>query len=388
MIKSFRVKLYPDKNQVEKIIRFCNASRYAYNWAIALEEENYKNGGKFISGYELTTIFTQFKKQPENEWLKEISGRATKVAVLNAAQAYENFFKKYTKHPKFKSKKRSKMSCATHEGSISIEKNRAKLEKLGWVKLGERDYIPYGENIKYINPKIEYDKVNFWLSVAIDMGEKSPDNTNPKSYGVGIDLGIKTLAVCSNEVEFYKPNISRLQKKLKRLQRKASRHYDSMIKESIQTKNKFEEFSKSKNLRELERNILILYQKISNILTTNIHQFTTGLVKSNPEFICIEDLNVAGMKKNRHLSKKINECKFYEIRRQLEYKCSWNNIPLVIADRFYPSSKTCSNCGCIKTKLSLSERIYICEDCGFVIDRDMNAAINLMNYGRFQLGLA
>jgi putative transposase len=388
MIKSFRVKLYPDKNQVEKIIKFCNAARYAYNWAIALEEENYKNGGKFISGYVLTTMFTQFKKQPENEWLKEISGRATKIAILNAAQAYENFFKKHAKHPKFKSKKRSKMSCATHEGTILVENNRVRLEKLGWVKLGQRNYIPFGENIKYLNPKIEYDNVNFWLSVAIDVGENPPNDTKPKSLGIGIDLGLKTLAICSNGIELHKPNISKLQKKLKRIQRRASRYYQVMINESNKTKTKFDTLQKSHNLIKIEKEINAIYQKINNVLTTNIHQFTTGLVKSNPEFICLEDLNVAGMRKNKHLSRKINESKFAEIRRQLEYKCNWNNVPLVIADRWYPSSKTCSNCGCIKDKLSLSERTYICGDCGCVIDRDMNAAINLMGYGKFQLKLA
>lgn len=387
MFKSFKVKIFPDKNQAEKIIKFCNAARYAYNWAIAYEEEIYKNCGKFITYFELATIWVQFKKLPENEWLKEISGRATRGGVLDATQAYKNFFDKHTDHPKFKKKKYSKMSCATHEANISFTDSHVKLEKLGWLKLGQKNYIPYEKGLKYINPKIEWDKVNYWISVTMDITDKTLNDNKPKTDGIGIDLGIKTLATCSNGIINKKPDISKLQKKLKRLQRKASKLYLPIINESKRKNIKFDCLPKSKNLLKLEVDINKIYQRIKNILTTNIHTFTSGLVNSNPEFICIEDLNVSGLRKNKHLSKKINEAKFYEIRRQLEYKCSWNNIPLIIADRWFPSSKLCSNCGCVKDRLSLSERTYECSDCGFIIERDYNASINLREYGRNQLKL-
>ena len=375
MIKGFKTMIYPTKEQSDKIIKFCNASRFAYNWAIALEEENYKNGGKFISGYDLTKRFTQFKKQEGNEWLKEISGRALKVAILNASTSYDNFFKGRSKYPKFKSKKRSKMSCATHEGTTIIERKRIRCEKLGWIA-SHKHNIPIGEGVKYYNPKLSFDGDNFWFSVSVEIGD-SNNNDKEKTEPIGIDLGIKTLAVCSNEKSYKKPNIKKHKKKLKRLQRKASRQYQKMSDESKETKVKFSEIHKSKNLLKLESNIRKEYRKINNILTTNIHTITSELVKLNPSSIVIEDLNVKGMMKNKHLSEKIKEAKFYEFRRQLEYKCKWNNVNLIIANRWYPSSKLCSSCGNRKKKLSLKERIYVCEECGCVIDRDYNASLNL-----------
>ena len=374
MIKGFKTMIYPTKEQADKIIKFCNASRFAYNWAIALEEENYKNGGKFISGYDLTKRFTQFKKQKGNEWLKEISGRALKVAILNAATSYDNFFKGRSKHPKFKTKKRSKMSCATHEGTIIIEKKRIRCEKLGWIA-SHKHNIPIGEDVKYYNPKLSFDGDNFWFSVSVEIGDYN--NYKEKTEPIGIDLGIKTLAVCSNGKSYKKPNIKKHKKKLKRLQRKVSRQYQKMLDESKETKVKFSEIHKSKNLLKLESTIRKEYRKINSVLTTNIHNITSELVKLNPSSIVIEDLNVKGMMKNKHLSEKIKEAKFYEFRRQLEYKCKWNNVNLIIADRWYPSSKLCSSCGNRKKKLSLKERIYVCEECGCVIDRDYNASLNL-----------
>lgn len=375
MIKGFKTMIYPTKEQSDKIIKFCNASRFAYNWAIALEEENYKNGGKFISGYDLTKRFTQFKKQEGNEWLKEISGRALKVAILNATTSYDNFFKGRSKYPKFKSKKRSKMSCATHEGTTIIERKRIRCEKLGWIA-SHKHNIPIGEGVKYYNPKLSFDGDNFWFSVSVEINDYY-DNDKEKTEPIGIDLGIKTLAVCSNGKSYNKPNIKKHKKKLKRLQRKASRQYQKMLDESKKTKIKFSQLHKSKNLLKLESIIRKEYRKINNILTTNIHTITSELVKLNPSSIVIEDLNVQGMMKNKHLSEKIKEAKFYEFRRQLEYKCKWNNVNLIIADRWYPSSKLCSSCGNRKKKLSLSERIYVCEECGCVIDRDYNASLNL-----------
>ena len=375
MIKGFKTMIYPTKEQADKIIKFCNASRFAYNWAIALEEENYKNGGKFISGYDLTKRFTQFKKQEGNEWLKEISGRALKVAILNATTSYDNFFKGRSKYPKFKSKKRSKMSCATHEGTTIIERKRIRCEKLGWIA-SHKHNIPIGEGVKYYNPKLSFDGDNFWFSVSVEIGD-SNNNDKEKTEPIGIDLGIKTLAVCSNGKSYNKPNIKKHKKKLKRLQRKASRQYQKMLDESKKTKIKFSQLHKSRNLLKLESIIRKEYRKINNILTTNIHTITSELVKLNPSSIVIEDLNVQGMMKNKHLSEKIKEAKFYEFRIQLEYKCKWNNVNLIIADRWYPSSKLCSSCGNRKKKLSLSERIYVCEECGCVIDRDYNASLNL-----------
>lgn len=375
MNKGFRTKIYPDKFQQEKIIKFCHASRFAYNWAIGIEEENYKNGGKFISGYDLTVMFTQVKKQEGMEWLKEVSGRAVKIAILNAGKAYDNFFNKKAKHPKFKSKKNSKMKCATHERSTVIESRRIRCEKLGWITT-HKHRIPVGKDIKYSNHKLEYDGIDYWFSVSCELPDDYTEKV-PKTEAVGIDLGIKTLAVCSNGMTNKKPNIRKDRKKLNRLKRKASRHYSRMIDISKRTKTKFAKLKKSKNLYKLEKAIKKVYRKIEDKLTTNIHEFTTAIIKLNPTVIILEDLNVKGMMKNKHLAEKIADAKFGEIRRQFTYKCDWNNISLIIADRWYASSKTCSCCGNKKQKLSLSERQYICEECGLVIDRDYNAALNL-----------
>lgn len=377
MIKGYKTMIYPTKEQAEKIIKFCNASRFAYNWAIALEEENYKNGGKFISGYELTKQFTKFKKQDGNEWLKEISGRALKVSILNASIAYDNFFKKRGKYPKFKTKKNSKMSCATHEGTTIIERKRIRCEKLGWIA-SHKHNIPIGSNVKYYNHKLSFDGDNFWFSVGVEILDDNTDtHDSDKSEPIGIDLGIKTLATCSNGMVCKKPNISKDKKRLRRLQKKVSRHYLKMLDESKRTKTKFSKLQKSKNLLELESQIRKVYRRIDNKLTTNIHEFTSSLIKLNPQAIVIEDLNVEGMRKNKHLSEKVNEAKFYEFRRQLTYKCEWNNIELILADRWFPSSKLCSHCGSKKDKLSLSERTYVCTECGCIIDRDYNASLNL-----------
>lgn len=381
MLKGYRTKIYPNKEQQEKIIKFCNAARYAYNWAIATEEENYKNDGKFITGYKLTSLFTEFKKKEGNEWLKEVSARATKIAILDAAQSYRYFFNGTHGHPKFKSKKRSKMKCATHEGTTIIEKKRIRCEKLGWIP-SHKHNIPIGDNIKYFNHRLEYDGIDFWFSVSVEV-EDIKHNNREQTDSIGIDLGLKTLAVCSNGMKCELPNLSKEKKKLKRLQKKVSKQYDYMIRYSEQTKTKFADLKKSNNLLKLERKINKIYKRITNKLNTNIHTFTKKLINLNPKSIVIEDLNISEIKRNRrYMAEKINESKFYEIRRQLEYKCRWNNIELIIADRFFPSSKMCSVCGFVKKKLSLSERTYVCDNCGKVIDRDFNASINLKNLGK------
>lgn len=208
--------IYPTKEQADKIIRFCHGARYAYNWAISVEEENYKNGGKFISGYNLLKMFTQFKNQKENQWLKELSGRALKNAILDATKAYENFFLGRAKHPKFKSKKRSKLSCSTHEARTKIEPKRIQCEKLGWIK-SHKHNIPIGSNVKYYQPKLLFDGDNFWFSVAVEImypeGENELQGNVPlvtvHTEPVGIDLGLKTLATCSNGMCLTKPNIDK-----------------------------------------------------------------------------------------------------------------------------------------------------------------------------------
>ncbi|MDO4536038.1 MAG: RNA-guided endonuclease TnpB family protein, partial [Clostridium perfringens] len=220
---------------------------------------------------------------------------------------------------------------------------------------------------KILNPRISFDGIKFWISVTCVLEHRQ--KRLPKTEAIGIDMGIKTLMVCSNGMSFKRVNTKKEKKKLKRLQKRASKFYENMkINKS---------YEKSKNLLKLETLILKQHQRISNVRLNNIHQATTKLIKLNPKAIVIEDLNVKSMMSNKHLSEKIADCSFYEIRRQLEYKSKWNDIEFIVADRRFPSSKTCSYCGYKKPKLSLSERTFKCECCKKELDRDYNASLNL-----------
>lgn len=367
LIKSYKIKLHPNKEQQELIFKSFGTARFAYNWALETQIKNHESGGKFISDGDLRKEFTQFKKLKGNEWIKEVNNNVTKQAIKDCCKAYKNFFKGQTKFPKFKSKRKSKLSFYVDTHKICFNESQVKMETIGVVDLAESNRIPIG--CKYYNPRVSFDGVNFWLSIGCEVDDIIVNNN--KTEPIGIDMGIKTLMVCSNGLEFKAVDIKREEKKLKRLQKRASKHYESMRKN--QTK------IKSKNLIKLETQIKKCYIRISNLRSNSIHQYTTKLVKLNPSHIIIEDLNVSGMMKNRHLSKKIVHCSFYEIRRQLEYKCLNNGIELIVADRWFPSTKTCSCCGSVKDKMSLSQRTYSCDECGIELDRDFNASLNLKN---------
>lgn len=244
------------------------------------------------------------------------------------------------------------------------------IEKIGWMKTNEQ--IPI--EVKYSNPRVSFDNKYWYLSVGVEVPKKEKTLTD---VSLGIDLGIKELAVCSNGTIYKNINktqrVKKLEKRLKRLQRKLSRKYE-------QNKTKERKVVKTKNAIKLEKRIQLLHRKLANIRKNHLHQTTSDIVKTKPCRIVLEDLNVMGMMKNKHLAKSIAEQGFYEFRRQLTYKCELHGIELVIADRFYPSSKTCSCCGAIKKDLKLSDRTYHCNKCGLVMDRDLNASINLANY--------
>ena len=386
MIKTIRVMLIPNNKQKTKLFQYANTARFAYNWALSREQENYKNGGKFISNGDLRKEFTQLKKTDEYAWLNDISNNVTKQAIKDACEAYKRFFKGYSKYPKFKSKKHSISSFFQDNVQIKFTNSHVKVEgfasskkknkqKLNWIRLDEHGRIP--TDCKYYNPRIKYDGLNWWITVGIDY--KDP-TTLPSNEGIGIDLGIKDLAICSDGNTYKNINksqkVEKLEKRKRRLQRSISRKYEK--------NKKGESYCKTNNIIKSEKELLKLYHRLTNIRQNYLHQTTSEIVKREPSFICIEDLNVSGMMKNRHLSKAIQQQKFYEFRRQIEYKSAWNNIPVIIADRFFPSSKLCSCCGNIKKDLKLSDRIYKCE-CGNVIDRDYQAALNLKRYGEMVL---
>lgn len=390
MIKSVKVMLIPNNKQRTKLFQYAGASRFAYNWTLARQQENYKNGGKFISNNDLRKEFTQLKKTEEYKWLNSISNNVTKQAIKDACDSYKKFFKGQSKFPKFKSRKRSRPSFYQDNIKIKFSNTHVKLEgltmnkrrnkqKLNWVRLSEKERVP--TTCKYSNPRITFDGLNWFINVGI---ERDENVEIPKNEGIGIDLGIKDLAICSDR-EIYKninktKKVKKIKKKLSRLQRQVSRKYE-MNREG-------RSYKKTSNIKKLEKQLLKVNHILTNIRHNHLHETTTKIVNRKPMFIVLESLNVIGMMKNKHLSKAIQEQCFYEFYRQIEYKSSWNNIKFVEADKWYPSSKTCSECGSIKKQLKLSEREYICEECGCVIDRDLNASINLMKYGVKSIGIS
>lgn len=373
MIKSIKVQLKPNNKQKSLLFQCAGTARWAYNWTLDRQQKNYEFGGKFISDNDLRKELTQLKKTDRLKWLNKYSNNITKQAIKDACEAYKKFFKKIANKPKFKLKRKSKPAFYHDTGKIKFTKTHVQIEKLGKVKLAEFGRIPI--NFKYVNPRITFDGLNWSVSVGIEI----PDITinKPISEPLGIDVGIKDLAVVSTGKIYKNINktkiVKKTNKRLTRLQKQVSRQYEKKY------KNKIKE--KGKNLLKLEKQINKTYKRLTNIRTNHLHQVTSELVKNKPEYIVIENLNIKGMMKNKHLSKAIAEQKLYEFSRQLEYKCLWYGIKLIKADRFYPSSKTCCKCGHIKKDLKLSDRVYKC-DCGNVMNRDLNAAINLKNYPR------
>lgn len=382
MIKSIKVRLNPNNKQLNRLFQYAGCARFAYNWAIAREQENYRQGNKFLLDSELRKEFTQLKKQSEYQWLNEVSNDVTKQAIKDACNAYKRFFKGQCKHPKFKSKKRSTPSFYQDNIKIQFTSTHVKVEgfpmskkqnkqKLNWIRLCEKGRIP--TDCKYMNPRFTYDGLYWYVSVGIEVDDNV---VLPSNDGIGIDLGIKDLAICSDKNTYKNINkaqkIKKLEKRKRRLQRSISRRYEK--------NKKGASYCKTNNIIKREKELLKVTKRLTNIRHNYLHQTTSEIVKRKPSFICMEDLNVSGMMKNKRLSKAVQQQGFYEFRRQIEYKSEWNNISVIIADRFFPSSKLCSCCGNIKKDLKLSDRIYKCE-CGNIIDRDYQAALNLKMYG-------
>ena len=385
MLKTVRMMLIPNKKQLTRLFQFAGSARFAYNWALSEEKKNYDAGGRFISDIELCRRFTMYKNEPENRWLYTISNNVCKQAVKDAISAYEKFFKGLAQFPKYKSRKHSKQSFYVGTDKIKFTATHVKLEKIAqskrknrqsinWFKLAENEEILLG--VKYFNPRISFDGLNWFLTVGIEID--TPEPIASANDGIGIDLGVKDLAICSSGHVYRNINktsrVRRLKKKQRRLQRKISRKYEK--------NKKGGRYQKTNNIIKSEKQLLRVTHKLTDIRTNYIHQVTTEIVKREPSFVVMEDLNVSGMMKNKHLARAVQEQKLAGFYRVMKYKCEWQGIRLITADRFYASSKTCSACGSIKKDLKLSDRTYHCEICGAVIDRDLNASMNLYQYGK------
>lgn len=372
MIKSIKIRLLPTKEQEILMNKSVGTARFAYNWGLVKWDEMYKKGLK-PNGKKIKKIFNNgIKKEEEYKWLYEVSGQITAQAFTDLQNSFDNFFSKKSKYPRFKSKRKSKESFYVRYDRMNIKNNTVNIEKVGRVKFTTNYDIPILD--EYVNPRCNFDGKYWYLTFGYEHDENQIELNEDLS--IGIDLGITSLAVVSgidspikNINKSYQ--VKKLSKKLKRLQKKCSRKYE-MNKNGIQ-------FIKTKNIIKLEKEIKLIHRKLTNIRNNHIHQATNSIIKLKPYRVVMEDLNITGMMKNKHLSKAIGEQKLNEFLRQMEYKCEFNGIEFIKTDRFFPSSKLCSSCENIKKDLQLSDRIYKCE-CGLVIDRDKNASINLSNY--------
>lgn len=378
MIRGYRIKIFPKEEQKKMIHKSFGCTRFIYNWCIDRISENYNKTKKTLSSIELQKEIVILKKQIEYSWLNEVSANMLKQVTIDCSNAYKRWFKLIKQNnnikgkPRYKSRK-SKQNCPTRTDRMTFNGRYVHLEKIGNVKLSK---VKIDLDGKLMNARLNFDGIDYWLSFSVEYKDIQLEE-KPKTEPIGIDLGLKTLVYCSNGNTYEKPHTKMIDKKIKYLQRKISKIYQPMIDYCKETRTKFSTLKKSNNLTKLEKELRKYQIRKTNILDSNIHRITSDLIKINPEKIVIEDLNVKGMMSNHKLARSIQSSKFYEIRRQLMYKCKNNNIELRVADRFYPSSKTCSSCGNIKDDLKLKDRVYRCPQCGTIIDRDLNAAINL-----------
>lgn len=387
MLKSYKTEINPTPEQKVRIKKTIGVSRYIYNFYIAHNKELYENGEKFMTAYDFNKWLNNeyISNNPDKIWIKEVSSKAITKSLINANTAYQRFFDKKANFPRFKKKNKNEAKMhfvkTDKKANIYCERHRIKIPTLGWVKIKEKGYIPTTKSGKIIKSgTVSIKAGRYYVSVLVE----EPDTRQPEfnlelnPEGLGIDLGIKDFAIVSNGKIYKNINktkkIKNLEKKLKREQRSLSRKY-----EDLKKRNKISKEGEEATRQNIQKQVLKIqkiYQTLTNIRTDYINQTISEIVKTKPSYITIEDLNVSGMMKNKHLSKAIASQKFYEFRTKLIAKSKELGIEVRLVDRFYPSSKLCNNCGHINKDLKLSDREYICE-CGYKADRDYNASLNL-----------
>ena len=375
MLKSFKTEINPTKEQIAKINKTIETCRYVYNFYLAHNKEIYDKGQKFLTGKSFSKWLNNeyLPNNPEHMWIKEVSSKSDKKSIEDGCVAFTRFFKGQSKFPRFKKKGKSDVKMyfvKNNPKDCFCERHRISIPTLGWVRLKEKGYIPITKDGYVVKSgTVSIKAGRYYVSVLIEL----PDTkvTNSSNEGIGIDLGLKDLAIVSNGKTYKNINktarIKKLEKQLRREQKCLSRKYENLKKGKT---------TQRANIQKQKLKVQKLHHRIDNIRTDYINKAIAEIVKTKPSYITIEDLNVSGMMKNRHLSKAVASQKFYEFRAKLKNKCDDNGIELRIVDRFYPSSKLCHCCGSIKKNLKLSDRIYKCE-CGYIEDRDFNASLNL-----------
>ena len=395
MKRAYKIEINPTDEQKSKIHQTIGVSRFIYNFYIAHNKEIYHREGKFVSGMDFSKWLNNeyIPNNQDKKWIKEVSSKATKQAIMNGDKAFKDFFKGTKGFPKFKKRKNQDVKAyfpKNNKTDWTIERHRVKIPTLGWVRLKEFGYIPVNSIVKSGTVSQKADR--YYVSILVEERDIKISNSNigikisnTNNEGLGIDLGIKEFVVCSDGIKFKNINktltVKKIEKTLKREQRKLSRKYESL---KTRNKNIREGRATSQNIQKQIVKVQKLHQRLTNIRTDYINKIVSSIIKQKPSYITIEDLNVKGMMKNKHLSKAIASQKFFEFKTKLMSKCKQNDVELRIVDRFYPSSKTCSQCGKVKKDLKLSDRIYRC-DCGLIIDRDLNASINLKNAKKYKI---
>ena len=375
LLKSFKTEINPTLEQKTKINKTIGTCRYVYNFYLAHNKELHDTGQKFMSGKSFSVWLNNeyLLNNSDYLWIKEVSSKSVKKSIEDGCVAFTRFFKGQSKFPKFKKKGKSDVKMyfvKNNPKDCLCERHRINIPTLGWVRLKEKGYIPTTKDGYVIKSgTVSIKAGRYYVSALVEI----PDTkiTNNANEGIGIDLGLKDLAIVSNGKIYKNKNksvrIKKLEKQLRREQRCLSRKYENLKKG---------ESTQRANIQKQKLKVQKLHHRIDNIRTDYINKTIAEIVKTKPSYITIEDLNVTGMMKNRHLSKAVASQKFHEFRTKLKIKCDDNGIELRVVDRFYPSSKLCHCCGSIKKDLKLSDRIYKCE-CGYVEDRDFNASLNL-----------
>ena len=383
MKRRFRTEISLTDEQKIRFYKTRGVCRFVYNQFIAYNTNRHKNNESYVSAYSFSAYFNNIylKENPDKLWVKEVSSKSVKKSIMDAHSAFIRFFNGTSRFPKFKKRGVDEPKVYFVRNSPTdclCERHRIKIPKFGWVRLKEYGYIPTSKNGYTISSgTLDCVGGRFYVSVLVELPDiTKSNNTND---GIGIDLGIKDLAILSNGYTYKNINktarIKKLEKKLKREQRKFSRKYEYKKKGGA---------TQSKNIYKQIVVIQRVHRKLADIRDNYIKTTVSEIVKTKPSYITIEDLNVSGMMKNRHLAKAVQQQKFYQFRQILTQKCVENGIELRIVDRWFPSSKTCNCCGKMKKDLKLSDRIFIC-DCGYVADRDYNASLNLRDAKTYKL---
>ena len=390
MLKSYKTEIFPTPEQKQIIHRTIGVCRFIYNFYLAHNKEIYEKEEKLVSGYDFSKWLNNeyLPQNPEFLWIKEVSSKSVKQSIMNAERAFRNFFQHRTGFPNWKKKSNSDMKMYFVKNGtkqiISCERHRIKIPTLDWVRLKEKGYIPTNSETYIIKSgSVSMKAGKYYVSVLVEEPEREKPVLN--DFGIGIDLGVKDFSVCSHGKTYKNINktvcVRKLEKSLKRQQRKLSRKYESLKKLSNNMKGK----AIRQNIQKQTLKVQKLHHRLDCIRTDYINKVISELVKTKPKWITLENLNISGMMKNRHLSKAIVQQKFFEFRTKITAKCREYGIELRFVDRFYPSSKTCHNCGCIKSDLKLSDRIYTCSECGYTADRDFNASLNLRDCPTYQI---